>query len=190
MNSEDMKEEGIEYIEDGEIEEEKPYKRVLIKIFAVVLVGLLLVYFFTLPPLRSIIGGLIDSSILHRNVVLIRGIENAERLIFLNGSYDNLIRIYDENLGKEFKVCLVGNMTRKDYLIYAIHEPKMFFQTETQVVAEVCPADSLVSMHTHPEKHCLPSQQDLNNFEIFKQRNPKGIMAVMCERGRFNFYER
>lgn len=189
MDSEDMKE-GIEYIEDGELEEEKPYKRVLIKIFAVVIVGLLLVYFFTLPPIRSIITGLIDSSILHRNVVFIKGIESAERLIFLNGSYNNLIRIYDENLGKEFKVCLVGNIVKKDYLIYAIHEPKMFFQSGIKVVAEACPADSLVSMHTHPEKHCLPSQQDLDNFEIFKQGNPKGIMAVMCERGRFNFYEK
>lgn len=172
----------------GDIEEERP--SVFRKVFVIVLTGFLLiivlVYFLTNPAVRNIISGLIESSTLDEEYGV--NIDSDSKLIFLNNSYIKLIKIYDENLGKEFKVCLKGDIVNEDYLINEIYEPEMFFQSYKEVVAEPCPEDSLVSMHTHPLKHCLPSQVDLENFEVFKRENSKALMAVMCERGRFNFY--
>jgi proteasome lid subunit RPN8/RPN11 len=189
MGSEKINEQNFKYIEDTE-KEEKPISNFFIKFLSLVIILLLIIYFFTNSALRGIIIGLIDSSILNKNVVLIKGVDYADRLIFLNNSYDILMKIYDENLGKEFKVCLIGKIKGRDYMVYAIHKPKMFFQSSSSVVSEACPSYAIVSMHTHPEKHCLPSEADMNSFEVFKQRNTKGIMAIMCERGRFNFYEK
>ena len=48
--------------------------------------------------------------------------------------------------------------------------------------------DDLVDLHTHPFKHCLPSDVDLESFKQFKKMNKDAIMAIMCEKDRFNFY--
>lgn len=172
----------------GDMEEEKPSvsKKIFVIVLTCFLLIIVLVYFLTNPLVRNIIGGLIESSTLDDEYGV--NIDSDSKLIFLNNSYNKLIEIYDENLGKEFKVCLKGKIIDGDYLINVIYEPEMFFQSYKEVVSEPCPEDSLVSMHTHPLKHCLPSQIDLESFEMFKRKNPIALMAIMCERGRFNFY--
>ena len=182
--------ENLEPIEQWEEEERKP--SILIKILAAIMVILLLIYFLTSGPIITILSGLLGSSVLHKNlreeVVQIKGIDYAGRLLFINNSYEKLLKIYDNNSGKEFSVCLLGNVQGKDYRIINMYVPEIFFQSEVEVISKPCSNDSLVSMHSHPEKHCLPSEQDVSNFKSFKETNPLGIMAVMCERGRFNFF--
>ena len=79
-------------------------------------------------------------------------------------------------------------MDNGDYIINEIYIPKTYTQTSNEVVSEFCSKDTIVDMHSHPLKHCLPSEQDFNSFKSFKEISNNAIMSVMCERGRFNFY--
>lgn len=171
----------IEYVE----EEEPKNRKVFVIILSIILLILVLTYFLTSPTVRNVIAGLIESSKIKENIV---NINETNKLTFEKGTYNKLIAIYDNNPEREFKACLMGEVENGDYYIDEIYEPIMYLQEPDQVVSEPCPVDSLVSMHSHPLKHCLPSGVDLNNFKIFKERNPNALMAVMCERGRFNFY--
>lgn len=170
-----------------EEKEEKPslLKKIIIRGFTVLVIIMVLLYFTTNPLIRSLIVGLFESSTIERDGI---DIGKGNKLFFVNNSYEKLTEIYDANPEKEFKVCLKGKIADGNYFINEIYEPEMSFQRYNVVIAEPCPADSLVSMHSHPYRHCLPSQQDLQNFNDFKQKNPNALMAVMCEKGRFNFY--
>jgi len=167
--------------------EEKPsrFRKIFLIVLAIFLLAIVLTYFLTNGITRDILAGLIESSTVKNHEV---DINSTNKLIFTKESYDGLLEIYDDNPEKEFKVCLKGNISNGDYFINEIFEPEMMFQSHNQVVAEPCPSDSLVSMHSHPIKHCLPSDVDLENFEKFKQNNPAALIAIMCERERFNFY--
>lgn len=175
-------EEPIEIIEDL-----KPsiLKKIFLIILALFLLFLIITFFVTNPQTRHILAGLIESSTLKDYEI---NINNTNKLIFNKQTYNQLMELYNINLGKEFKVCLNGYMEEGNYYINKIFIPKTYLQTHNQVIAQPCPSTSLVSMHSHPLKHCLPSQQDLKNFEIFKMDNPNALMAIMCEKNRFNFY--
>jgi len=171
-------------------EEERKGKPIFIKILSIFMLILVVGYLITNPITRNILFGLIESSSIEEdsNNEYIVEIDSENKLFFMNNTYNNLIKIYDENPEKEFKVCLQGNVTNGDYFIHSIYEPTMSFQSHNKVIADPCPDNTLVSMHSHPFRHCLPSEQDLSNFKLFKKINPDALMAIMCERGRFNFY--
>ncbi len=154
---------------------------ILIALFLLILIS---VYFLTNPQIRYILAGLIESETINNFQVQLK---TGNSLIFTNNTYTELLEIYNNNKEKEFKVCLQGYIN-KDYIINKIHKPKMFLQLHNQVTAEPCPIESLVSLHSHPLKHCLPSDTDLKNFNLLKKQNPNSLMAIMCEPHRFNFY--
>lgn len=158
--------------------------KILILSIAAFLLIIVLIYFLTTPTIRSILAGLIESSTIEDFKVKLK---TGNYLIFENNTYQELLQIYENNPEKEFKVCLKGYI-KEDYIINFIYKPKIFLQTHSSVSAEPCPKDSLVSLHSHPLKHCLPSEIDLKNFERFQQQNKDALMAVMCEKHRFNFY--
>lgn len=183
-----MEDNNIKDINDLEIiDEEKPnkFRKVIIILIAIFLIILLITYLLTNSLIRNIFVGLVESSKVNDNIV---NINSTNKLIFQNNTYNELLNIYDNNIEKEFKVCLKGNIENKDYYINSIYIPKTFLQTSNRVVSEYCGNDTIVDMHSHPLKHCLPSEQDFQSFSLFKQINNNAIMAVMCERGRFNFY--
>ncbi|MEK6835527.1 MAG: hypothetical protein AABX55_00705 [Nanoarchaeota archaeon] len=177
----------IENFDENKEVEEKPkiFKKIFLIIIGVFLIILIVTYLLTNPIIRSIFVGLVESSKIKDNIV---GIDFKNKLIFQNNTYDGLLNIYDNNPGLEFKVCLNGYIENGNYLINEVYIPETYLQTHNKVIAEPCPNDSLVDMHSHPLKHCLPSEQDFKSFKSFKERNDNAIMAVMCERGRFNFY--
>lgn len=158
--------------------------KILIFLIGTFLLILVLIYFLTTPQIRSILSGLIESETIEDFKVQLK---TGNYLIFTKETYQELLQIYNNNPEKEFKVCLKGYI-EEDYLITEVYIPKTYLQTHSSVSAEPCPNDSLVSMHSHPLKHCLPSDVDLKNFNIFKQNNPQALMAIMCEKDRFNFY--
>lgn len=152
---------------------------------AIFLLIIALTYLLTNFNVRYILAGLIESETIDDFQVELK---SGGILVFTNNTYELLTEIYNNNPEKEFKVCLQGITKDKDYIIDFIHQPKMFLQTHNSVTSEPCPKESLVSLHSHPLKHCLPSDIDLKNFNLFKQQNPKALMAIMCEKDRFNFY--
>lgn len=171
---------------DLNLEEKKPFpRRFFTIILAIFLIIIILVYFLTTPMIRDMIAGLIESSTLEGYSI---NINSTNKLVFDSGSYGRLMEIYGNNPDQEFKVCLKGSHINGNYFIEEIYEPKMTLQSYAKVMAKPCPPETLVSMHSHPYKHCLPSQQDIKNFNMFKINNPDALMAIMCEKDRFNFY--
>ncbi|MEK6933175.1 MAG: hypothetical protein AABW56_05290 [Nanoarchaeota archaeon] len=181
-NDEILDTEGIETEE-----EEKPsiFRKVFIMILGTFLILLLVTYFSFNPLIENIFIGLVKSDKIDNNIV---NINSTNKLVFQNNTYNDLLNIFDDNIEREFKVCLVGNIEDGDYYINGIYTPKTFSQTSSEVVSEFCDKDTIVDMHSHPLKHCLPSEQDFESFKLFKNINNNAIMGVMCEKGRFNFY--
>ncbi len=167
--------------------EEKPslFKKIFIFSISILLLILVLSYFLTSPGIRNSFVGLIESSTIKDNII---SINSTNKIIFEKNIYQELINYYDQNKEKEFKVCLMGIFENGDYFINEMYKPEMVSQTYTQVVSKPCPSDTLIDMHSHPYRHCLASNQDLKTFERFKINNPNVLMAIMCEKGRFNFY--
>ena len=87
--------------------EEKPslFKKILIITLSIFLLILLLFYFLTSPQTKSIIYGFIESSKLIGNKI---EIDKNTKLIFNDESLTTLNNLYNQNLEKEFKVCLKG----------------------------------------------------------------------------------
>ena len=180
--------EDLNEIKDIEIiEEEKPskFKKVFIIFIGLFLIILILTYLLSNSLINNIFIGLIKSDKIKDDIVKINSTNN---LTFQNNIYNDLLKIYDNNIEREFKVCLNGNIKNGDYYVNGIFVPETYLQTHNQVISDFCPDETIVDMHSHPLKHCLPSEQDFDSFKLFKERNNNAIMGVMCERGRFNFY--
>lgn len=113
----------------------------------------------------------------------------GNKLVFEGNTLKGLKEIYYENPNVEFKACLRGNKINSVYYITKIVVPITYEQTYRSVTSEPCSPDSIVDLHSHPFRRCLPSDQDFNNFKLFKERNPDALMIVMCEDNRFGIYE-
>ena len=183
-----MKNNNIEKINEIEIiKEEKPnlFKKIFIIILGIFLIILAITYLSSNSLVNNILIGLIQSNKVENSIV---NINSTNKLIFLNDSYEKLLKIYDNNSEREFKTCFKGKIDKGDYIIKEIYIPKTYSQTSNEVVSEFCSNDTIVDMHSHPLKHCIPSEQDFKSFKLFKEKSNNAIMAVMCERERFNFY--
>lgn len=175
-------------IEGSYIEEEKesPVKKILVIVAAVFLIALFVSYVGISYGISDIIGGLVESDLIEGNVV---ELNDGSRIVFSDDPLDGLNELYDNNRGVEFKACLGGSIVNGDYFIDEIVYPKIYSQKYNQVVAEPCPGSSLIDLHSHPEKHCIASQQDMKNFEELKKKKPEALMVIMCEEDRVNVYK-
>ena len=159
-------------------EKESIIKRISITVIAIFLIFLIITYILSNPLMRNISAGLIESEVVKNYQV---DLNKTTKLIFTEETYDELMIIYDKNQGVEFKACLKGEINQ-DYYIDTIEIPKMYLQEYNRVIAELCDNETLINMHSHPLKHCLPSDVDLEG------KDPNIILAVMCQKNRFNFY--
>ena len=162
-------------------EKESKLAKVMVFLIAIFMLIIFLVYVFTnFVDLHSII---VSEEV--KSNQLDFSFDN--KLIFLDNSLDKLKEVYFSNQKTEFKACLTGNKVNNIYYIDDLYIPKTYSQSFNQVVAEHC--DSLVSLHSHPYKRCIPSQQDFRNFQQAKQINPEALMIIMCTPDRFSVYE-
>ena len=181
-------------VEREKEQEEHLYYRTAKRI-AVFCIGLFLLYLLTTyfgigPYMLQIFEGQVVSEQLNENYTLFLG--NATIIIFDETVYAELLNYYIAHQRYEFAACFTGNLSlgdeEKTYLLTAMEIPHTYSQSVHRVVSSGCPADTLVSLHTHPYKHCLFSEQDINSFFVFHQRSPSGLFALMCEEDRFTFY--
>ncbi len=170
-----------------QIQDVKPsiLKRAITMILGLLLLVLFLSYLLLDSSTRLTILGLLTSSKLGNNTLII---DKTSNLVFNNDSLHTLYSIYDSNLEVEFKACLKGNIINNTYYITQTIQPRTLKQEYNLVVAEACPKDTLVDLHTHPFKQCIPSDLDVRNFKRFKENNPDALLAIMCEKGRFYIY--
>tara|TARA_Y100000310_G_scaffold345665_1_gene467955 strand:- start:14893 stop:15465 length:573 start_codon:yes stop_codon:yes gene_type:complete len=175
-------------IEKEVVEEEKPkrFRKYFVLILGVILILLIVSYYSVSYGVSYILEGLIQSPSLDEDY----GVEFKDfNIIFEKKAYGNLIKIYDENLELEFKACLKGLFVNNEYTINEIVIPKTYSQKYNQVIADPCDSNTLISLHSHPFRRCLPSQQDIKNFKLLKKENDNVLLGIMCEKDRFNFYD-
>ena len=184
-----MEEDLLAGIDENNLPEVKE-KGLLYKVFIIVM-GLFIAFLFVSyllvgPHTMDIISGMFESDIVDEGrLVLVKG--NAT-LAFSGGVYGELKQMYLDNPRHEFKACLHGSKDGSSYFLTEVAVPETFEQKFDYVVAKPCTKDALVDLHSHPEKHCIPSYHDVKLLERLRERNPGLVMAVMCGVDRFTFY--
>ncbi len=165
------------FIEDYEEEKPSLFKRVFIIIIGLFLLFLIISYFSFLG-VRGIFEGIAGSDKIEDNVIKF----SEGKVIFENNTYENLLEIYNNDKGKEIKVCLQGYKENSNYYLTSLYIPKIYEQEVDRVVSEPC-YDSIVSLHSHPRLFCIPSEQDFKSFSMYDREN--NLMIVMCSEKRF-----
>tara|TARA_Y100000034_G_C6688057_1_gene302808 strand:+ start:71 stop:580 length:510 start_codon:yes stop_codon:yes gene_type:complete len=165
---------------EEEIEEEKPsiWYRVIILLMGLFLIFLMISWTFVTYPIGNILEGMLVSEKSVDNTLSFGNIT----LSFEGNTMDKLKQTYLNNQEKEFSVCLIGNGNE----IASLYQPKTYSSSFNHVTSEPCSEDTLIMLHSHPYKSCIPSQTDLNTLKKAQERNPKLLMIVMCEPNRFN----
>ena len=179
---------------ENDVSEESRLSRIL-KRFALFVIGVFLVYLSLTylgigPYMLQIFEGQIVSTAVNENFTVFIG--NQTTVIFEEEVYHELLVYYIAHQRYEFAACFFGNLTfideEKTYFLTSMEIPHMYSQSLHRVISTGCSTETLVSMHTHPYKHCLFSGQDIESFFIFQERAPNGLYALMCEEDRFTFY--
>ena len=168
-----------------ELPQKSKIKKFFILIIGLVLVFLVSTYYLFAFGADDVLAGFIQSSKIDNKLTLEF---KDKKVIFTKESYDELLKIYDENLEVEFKACLKGNKINNIYNINKILIPKTFSQTYKSVRAEPCDTNTLIDLHSHPFRRCLASVHDVTNFRRLKSVNEDILLSVMCERDRFFLY--
>lgn len=171
---------------DNEIEElrEVPLKKTLIIILGLCMIFLMISYVFYSNGNEEIILGLIGSTTLEHNRINLPN----QTIEFEGNVFISLVQHYVANDGNEIKACFMGDREGDKITLRQIEFPKVHNSYYNYVKADPCPKETLLSVHSHPNRRCRPSTQDMNNYEQLKIYNPDLIVAVLCEQGRFYFY--
>lgn len=167
-----------------EIEDEKT-KKLGIMVLSIFMIILLISYFILYEGINhGIISGLIGSSNIKEDIIELKDLT----INFQQGIQKEMIKHYLENEGNETKFCLMGEKIKNNIQITSIYYPKIISQTFQQVRTEQCPKGTLISVHSHPNRQCLPSIQDLKTRDLLKKQNKDLLTAIMCEENRLYFY--
>tara|TARA_B100000315_G_scaffold149474_1_gene138211 strand:- start:269 stop:796 length:528 start_codon:yes stop_codon:yes gene_type:complete len=168
-----------------ELPQKSKIKKFFILIIGLILVFLVSTYYLFAFGADDVLAGFIQSSKIDNKLTLEF---KDKKIIFTKDSYEELLKIYDENLEVEFKACLKGNVKNNIYDINKIIIPKTYSQTYKSVRAEPCDTNTLIDLHSHPFRRCLASIHDITNFRRLKSVNENILLSVMCERDRFFVY--
>lgn len=163
--------------------EENKFKQYFVISIAIFLIVLLIVY-FTSFRINDVIVSKVEGKKVYNNTLD----AGLYKIIFANGTLDNLTSAYYNRYGKEFKACLFGKVNNGTYTITKIFYPKIYSQKFNEVVSAACPGDTFISLHTHPDNRCIASKVDINNLEKAKDANENRLMMIMCNKNLFNVY--
>jgi len=186
-----------EFFEDEYIEEDippesalpsTPWKRALLIGIGVVLVILFVSYLSGGDWLYPILEGRVESDVIGADYIV--NVTETVRVVFAPDVYRELLRLYYDQPEHEFKACLIGTKSGNDYLIDDLSLPETYQRSFAHVIAEQCPPVTIVSLHTHPFKHCIFSDVDIESYDAFLTVNPDAIIGLMCEPERFTFHGR
>jgi proteasome lid subunit RPN8/RPN11 len=168
-------------------EEEKPslLRKIIVGTMGLFLVFLMLSTFLVWGNVGEIVAGWIESETVENGLVELEDYS----VLFSNGTYEILLSIYNDNQEHETKVCLFGNIENSVYNVTYVYQPVIYSQQFNQVVSQSCPSETVVALHSHPNGHCIASEQDLYTLSKSKEVNENIIIGVMCEEDRFSFYQ-
>ncbi len=177
--------EKLEQNEGLEIEENPSMlKKISVGVMSLMLIMLMLSTFFVWGNVGEVIAGWIESETVNEGLVELKDYSVS----FSNETYEILQEIYYDNQEHETKVCLFGEVVDTIYNITYVYQPVIYSQQFNQVVSEACPSNTIIALHSHPNGHCIASEQDLITLAQSKQVNENIIIGVMCQEDRFSFY--
>ena len=172
-------------IDNKEDMQESPLRRSLIIVIGVCMIFLVLSYTIYSNGNDEILLGLIGSVTLESNRI---NLDNRT-IEFEGNSFKTLVEHYVANDGKEIKVCFMGDKEGSRIRLRQVHIPEVYASSYNFVKAEPCPSGTLLSVHSHPNRRCMPSAQDMENYRQLKVSNPSLVVAVICDPGRLYFYD-
>jgi proteasome lid subunit RPN8/RPN11 len=174
----------IKDIDPKNIPEKKPNKfwKILTTFVTIIITIMLLIYLLSADSVIEIITGVMTSEKIDEELTL-----NYKdyTIIFEEDTLQQLQELYLINEQHEIKACLTGEENNKEYRITGIQVPEIFSQSVFHVSSAGCPQQTLISLHSHPIKHCIFSEQDINTYK----QSPGIMIGLMCELDRFTFYK-
>jgi hypothetical protein len=186
MDKEEIKEIGeeLEEFKEEESEIKKGLRKIYIIIMALFLAFLILGNSLVGSFLVSLFSGKISSVAITDNIIKF----DNRTLYFEPTIYDRLKQYYNENQKSEIKLCMTGVITGNKYYITGMYSPVTYKKDVFSVTSQMCNADTVIDLHTHPYLHCIFSNQDITSYTSYHKYNPGAIMALMCEEDRFSLY--
>ncbi|MBW3019914.1 hypothetical protein KY334_01340 [Candidatus Woesearchaeota archaeon] len=175
--------EAEEETEHEELFSHDRHKKYLFHALAIFILIIAVAYFTLSMPTFSNFLGIIESQNTMDNVFH----EGIYTIVISQNIVNYLQDSYDKQADHESIYCLKGNVNGSFYNITSLYQPEVYSKTYTNVRFESCSDDTLIILHTHPIRECLPSKTDLNTLRNFQEKNPNTIMAVMCDENRINF---
>lgn len=169
--------EGIEDEADDYVEPK--WRKPLLFILAVFMLFLVLGYYLVYS---DALIGIINSETVHDAVLTSDGIS----IVFQNSSLERLQEEYIAHQGREIKACLFGSVIGKEYRVTGITFPEVISASVVHIQTPGCHQDAIIDLHSHPINRCVPSQQDLQNFNRNKAINAELVMLIMCSKNRFS----
>ncbi len=187
--TEKMKKENPEEVVEQDIEveisqEESSFKKFLVIIMAVFLALLVISFAFVNYPLGDIFQGRVESREIVGNILMAKNFS----ILFENNTANRLNKLYFKDRTKEISVCLLGYKEEREYHITSFYQPETYADSYSHVSFRPCSKDTLIMLHTHPYRHCIASQTDLETLNKTKQVNQDVLMVIMCEAERFSVY--
>jgi len=174
----------VEDIKEEVVEEESSIKKILILIVGIFIVLLIISFVFVTFPIADIIEGKSESRIITNNTINLGNFS----IVLENGTYETLQKIYFSNPKVEMSACLLGKKEGDYYLVNDLYRPRVFSQAFNEILFEACSNETIIILHSHPYKHCIASETDIETLNKTKQQNPGVLMVIMCEAKRFAVY--
>lgn len=160
-------------------------RKIFIRGVALLLLLLILIYFVPGYDFLSILEGKTASNTIQNSLITLH---DGTTITFAPEVLAQLQKLYLANQDHEFSACLLGTLSGRQYSITHFVLPQVYDQDVFHVRADLCAKETLIALHSHPYKHCIFSEADIDYYKAFTQQNPKGIIGVMCELERFGFY--
>jgi len=164
----------------------KIVKRAFIVFLALFLIFLLFSYLVPGAHTLRVFEGLLASSSLNDDFSV--DLSDGGRVVLEQKVYSELKDLYFENQKNEFKVCLEGEKQGNEYFVSGLVVPETYLKTFSSVSSQICSAETIIPLHSHPYRDCVFSEQDIKSYAAFRSLNPDAIMGLMCEIDRFAFY--
>ena len=166
-----------------ERERKKRIKKYITLPLTIFLLILLIVYLFPGDLLQIIESSFVSNKLNNFEIQFQSG-----EVVFKKEIYEELKGYYLKNQKREIKVCLIGEKLGEIYHVKKLIIPLVLDSSVTHIKTQQCPIETLISLHSHPFKRCIFSEQDIKYYGHLKERNKDAIIGVMCDINQFGFY--
>ncbi|MEK6963784.1 MAG: hypothetical protein AABX70_05115, partial [Nanoarchaeota archaeon] len=145
-------------------EKPHPWKKPFLVFIGIILI--VLIFTYLTPELLPYLQGRLATHEVQSDYTI--NLKNGERIIFNMAVYEQLRSLYLTTQTHEFKACLEGEKIGLNYVVHSLQMPKVYSESVYHVTSELCDANTIIDLHSHPPEHCIVSEQDEKSIAYFK----------------------